>query len=61
MNRKCVCRICGNPFMSKPEMVVEILRIVGFDAKKSIYGDGTFTRNELYAVFQYLEKVSKKK
>jgi len=53
-----ICPYCkGGGFMlSKSKMISEILRIVGYPEKKSIYSDGSMTREETFAVFSWIKK-----
>jgi len=40
---------------SKAKMIAEILAIVGYPEKKSIYSDGNMTREETFAVFSWIK------
>jgi hypothetical protein len=53
-----ICPYCkgGGFMMSKAKMISEILKIVGWPEKKSIYSDGNMTREEMFAVFTWIKE-----
>jgi len=53
-----ICPYCkgGGFMMSKAKMIAEILKIVGYPEKKSIYSDGGMTREEVFAVFSWVKE-----
>lgn len=59
---KTKCPFCSRDiyYLSKREMVYKILKAVGYPKEKSIYNDGTLTRTELYAIYQFVMKNVKK-
>jgi len=52
-----ICPYCkGGGFMlSKVRMAQEILKIVGYREKKSLYSDGNMTKEEMFAVFSWIK------
>jgi len=57
-NSEKICPYCkgGGFIMGKAKMVVEILKIAGVKTEKSIYGDGSFTKEELFSVYSWMKE-----
>lgn len=47
--------------MSKAKMVSEILTMVGYPREKSIYNDGTLSREEMAAVYNFIKRAKEHK
>lgn len=43
-------------FLSKPKMTVAILKMIGYPKEKSPYNDGTFNKQEMFAIHRYILK-----
>jgi len=41
---------------SKSQMISEILELVGFGKKKSIFSDGNMNREEIFAVYKWVKE-----
>ena len=42
--------------MSKAKMISEMLQMVGYGEKKSIYSDGNMSREEIFYVFSWIKQ-----
>jgi hypothetical protein len=60
-NETYKCPICGNDqYKSKATMASEILMAIGYPKEKSIYGDGSITRNEMAVLYNFVMKHANK-
>jgi len=52
------CPYCGSIgfWMSKSKLASEILSMIGFGEKKSIYSDGNFSKAEMFALYQFVKR-----
>jgi len=55
------CPYCFSKLISKPKMAHEILKMINYPEEKSIYNSGVFTRGEMYAIYRYIVRASKKR
>jgi len=53
------CPYCGSIgfWMSKSKLACAILKMIGFGSKKSIYSDGNFSKEEMFAIYEYLRTI----
>jgi hypothetical protein len=56
------CPYCGSIglYLSKSKLASKILEMIGFGVKKSIYSDGNFSKEEMFAVYRFAKEATRK-
>ena len=56
------CPTCGSKefWMSKSRLASKILEMIGFGEKKSIYSDGNFSKEEMFAVYRFIQHAKRR-
>lgn len=50
------CPLCGQGvYIKKAQMACEVLEMIKYPIKKSVYSDGTFNRFEMQAIYNFIK------
>jgi len=60
-NSSHFCKRPAECMKSKTELICEVLEMIGFGEKKSIYSDGNFSKEEIFAVHQFVKEHARRR